>query len=92
VKDEAADDKDKSAPKDNRKLKKDGKSKDKKKKDNMIRKTLTVLEHLDVISPPLWSPIHVAEARTRLRTLQALDDRRQAKEAALNDLEGYIYR
>ena len=34
----------------------------------------------------------IAEARGRRRSLQAADQARQAREAALNDLEGYIYK
>jgi hypothetical protein len=34
----------------------------------------------------------IAESKQKLRTLQEADDARTAKEAALNELEGYIYK
>jgi hypothetical protein len=39
-----------------------------------------------------WTPEMIAEAKTRLSTLNKADELRQATEAALNELEGYIYK
>ena len=57
-----------------------------------MRRTLSVSEDHHAVSPPAWTPMMIAEARGRLRALQAADQARQAREAALNDLEGYIYK
>ena len=67
------------------------KKKDKKKKDNMLRKTLTVDENLDATIPNHWSATMIQESKSRLRILQLADDARKAKEAAMNELETYIY-
>ena len=39
-----------------------------------------------------WTPSRILEAKQRLRALNQADDARKAKEAALNELEAYIYR
>jgi len=65
--------------------------KDKKKKDNILRRTLTVVENLDATNPTHWSPSMIQESKSRLRILQLADDARKAKEAAMNELETYIY-
>lgn len=80
---------------------KDKKSKDKKdkqqkkekevKKDSTLRRVLTISENHKLVSPATWSASSIAEARTRLRALDLIDETRKAREAALNDLEGYIY-
>ena len=72
--------------------KKKDKKKKPKKQEREVRRTLLVSENHRAISPPSWPPLAIAEARGRLRALQAIDESRQAREAALNDLEGYIYK
>ena len=67
------------------------KKKDKKKKDNILRKVLTVDENLDATVPNHWSASMIQESKSRLRILQFADDARKAKEAAMNELETYIY-
>jgi len=62
------------------------------KRDRFIRKTLTVSQDLSYASPRKWTPEMVAEARARLGELNKKDELRQATEAALNELEGYIYK
>lgn len=76
------------------KPKKDPKKKEPKKvkKDNTLRRTLQIIVNHDAISPSTWSPAMIAAAKQRLRTLQAIDEARKAKEAAMNELEGYIYK
>eukprot|EP00599_Poterioochromonas_sp_BG-1_P004886 CAMPEP_0173141230 /NCGR_PEP_ID=MMETSP1105-20130129/5369_1 /TAXON_ID=2985 /ORGANISM="Ochromonas sp., Strain BG-1" /LENGTH=913 /DNA_ID=CAMNT_0014054391 /DNA_START=66 /DNA_END=2807 /DNA_ORIENTATION=+ len=64
----------------------------KKKAVNVIRKPLTVTVDDAIVLPPRWSPAQIAEAKGRLRALQAADEIRKAKAAALNDLESYIYK
>lgn len=68
------------------------KSNKKEKKDNTIRKTLVVTTNLDAVSPPIWSPELVLEAKNRLRALDQADTARKERAAALNDLEGYVYK
>ena len=63
-----------------------------KNKDRFIRKTLTVNNNLDATKPPKWSLEQITEAKQRRYALKAADDLKKATEAALNDLEGYIYR
>merc|ERR1711871_1289740 len=70
-----------------RKKKKDTKIK----KDNMLRKTLKVADNPELISPVLWTPSKIAEARGRLKALTAADELRRKKEAANNELEAFIY-
>jgi hypoxia up-regulated 1 len=59
---------------------------------NIIRQSLTISEDETAVHPPRWTPAHIAEAKARLRELQAIDELRRAKAAALNDLEAFIYR
>lgn len=81
------------ADKDKKKGKKDSKDKDAKaKKDNVIRKSLKIAETYDIIRPGVWSDAHIAAARSRLAAMDAADAARKAREAALNDLEAYIYK
>lgn len=80
--------------------KKDSKKKDTKskkatkgkEKDRFIRKVLKVENNLSATRPPKWTPAQIAEAKTRRLALKAADDLKKATEAALNDLEGYIYK
>lgn len=44
-----------------------------------------------MISPALWTPSKIAEARGRLKGLAAADELRRKKEAANNELEAFIY-
>merc|ERR1711871_837047 len=67
------------------------KKENKQKKDNMLRKTLVVVDNPELISPVLWTPSKIAEARGRLGALAAADELRRKKEAANNELEGFIY-
>lgn len=90
-------DKDKEKEKDSKKKDKKQKkekeaSKKKVKKDNTLRRTLTVTENELLVTPHAWTPAQVAESRRRLRALNAADEARKAREAALNDLEGYCYK
>mmetsp|Transcript_12702 Transcript_12702/g.12343 ORF Transcript_12702/g.12343 Transcript_12702/m.12343 type:complete len:926 (+) Transcript_12702:120-2897(+) len=62
------------------------------KKDNVLRKALSISENHLLVSPSSWSPLIIAESKAKLRALNAQDDSRKAKEAALNDLEAYIYK
>mmetsp|Transcript_28468 Transcript_28468/g.48847 ORF Transcript_28468/g.48847 Transcript_28468/m.48847 type:complete len:933 (-) Transcript_28468:116-2914(-) len=63
-----------------------------KEKDRFIRKVLKVESNLSATRPPKWTPAQIAEAKTRRLALKAADDLKKATEAALNDLEGYIYK
>ena len=67
-------------------------AKKKEKKDNQLRRVLAVTENPRMLRPLAWTPAQVSESKSRLRALNAADDKRKAKEAALNDLEAYIYR
>lgn len=77
---------------DTKKNSKDSKSKADKKKNNTLRKQLLIHVNRNMISPVVWSPTQIVEARLRLRALQDADDLRKAKEAALNELEAFIYK
>mmetsp|Transcript_70679 Transcript_70679/g.147213 ORF Transcript_70679/g.147213 Transcript_70679/m.147213 type:complete len:782 (-) Transcript_70679:108-2453(-) len=68
------------------------KAKAKAKADKYLRKTLKVKTDYDAPSPARWSPALVSEARSRMLALKEADDLRKDTEAALNDLEGYIYK
>ena len=81
------DKKEKKEKKDKKKKKKETKQK----KDNMLRKTLEVADNPELISPVLWTPSKIAEARGRLKALAAADELRRNKEAANNELEAFIY-
>jgi hypoxia up-regulated 1 len=61
------------------------------KKDNVIRKSLKVIENPNAVKPGIWTPAQIAIARSRLLAMDAADAARKAKEAALNDLEAYVY-
>lgn len=80
--------------KDGKDKKKDAKKKDKKKvkKDKTLRRILTIQENINVLTPPVWTHSQVLSAKARLRALDAADKARRDREAALNDLEGYIYK
>ena len=71
---------------------KKGKDKKKEKKDTQIRRTLTVIENKGLISPPVHTTDMVQLSRGRLQALEDADEARRQREAALNDLEGYIYK
>lgn len=73
------------------KAKKDAKAA-KKEKDRILRKTLKVETDYSATRPRKWSPAQIAEARTRRYALKEADDLKKATEAALNELEGYIYK
>lgn len=60
--------------------------------DSTLRKTLLVTENLQAVSPASWVPWMVAESKARLAALTAADEARRANEAALNELETYIYK
>mmetsp|Transcript_357 Transcript_357/g.348 ORF Transcript_357/g.348 Transcript_357/m.348 type:complete len:927 (+) Transcript_357:193-2973(+) len=72
------------------KKKKDNKDK-KKKKEGTLRRPLQIVENPRLLSPGGWSPSMLKEARSRLRALDAADQERKEREAALNELEGYLY-
>jgi len=68
------------------------KGKDKKEeKDSVIRRVLSIVENPDLLTPPAWSPVLIAESRSKLRALTDADNLRKEREAALNTLEAYIY-
>ena len=71
--------------------KKDKKSK-KIKTDNVLRRNLGIVDNSPFILHPTYSTEQIIESRLKLKALKDADDRRKAKEAALNDLEGYIYK
>lgn len=70
----------------------------KKKDDNTIRQTLTFTRNSVFGSPllgastPTWSDAQIAEGKVRLAELRAADVLRKEKEAAMNDLESFIYK
>lgn len=64
----------------------------KKKAASLLRKQLSVQLNGDLLRPALWTRAMVSEARIRIKALQDADDERKAKEAALNELEGFIYK
>eukprot|EP00604_Paraphysomonas_vestita_P001760 CAMPEP_0174823626 /NCGR_PEP_ID=MMETSP1107-20130205/26314_1 /TAXON_ID=36770 /ORGANISM="Paraphysomonas vestita, Strain GFlagA" /LENGTH=721 /DNA_ID=CAMNT_0016047011 /DNA_START=407 /DNA_END=2572 /DNA_ORIENTATION=- len=68
------------------------KSQKKEKKDNILRKTLIVTINNNAINPPIWSNELINNAKNRLRALDEADASRKEKAAALNDLEGYVYK
>jgi hypoxia up-regulated 1 len=72
--------------------KKKAAEKKKAKKDRTLRRVLTVRESLSSLSPPVWTIAQISESRSKLRALDAADQARREREAALNDLEGYIYK
>lgn len=86
------DSKDKDAKKDSKKSKKEKKEEKKAKKESNLLRSLAIVEDCGRVSPPCWSPAQILEAKNRLRALDAADEARRAKEAALNDLEAYIYK
>lgn len=81
----------KTKKKDKKKEKKEKKKKVEK-KDTHLRRTLTIEENPTLISPPAWSTDELAESRDKLAALDYEDRQRKAKEAALNELEGYVYK
>lgn len=62
------------------------------KKDRTLRRVLTINENLSMLTPPIWALPQIQEARSRLKALDLADKARRDREAALNDLEGYIYK
>ena len=62
------------------------------KKDSTLRSSLHVVENVLATNPAQWNENHIVESKTKLSVLQEADNARRAKEAALNDLEAYIYR
>lgn len=74
--------------------KKDKKDKKKKveKKDTHLRRTLKIEDNPSIISPPSWSEDELDESKEKLAQLDYEDRQRKAKEAALNELEGYVYK
>jgi hypoxia up-regulated 1 len=89
TKDSAKDAKEKTKSSKSKEDKKKGKDKP---KDRVIRKALKVEVDYSATRPPKWSPAQIATARTRRYALKEADDLKKATEAALNELEGYIYR
>jgi len=75
-----------------KKAKKTKKDKKKAKTDNTLRRLLVVSENRALVTPPSWPASQISEAKSRLRALDAADDARRKREAALNDLEGYSYK
>lgn len=76
----------KKAPKKAKKATKDAK------KDRLIRKALKIDTDYTATRPHKWTPAQIAEAKSRRYALKEADDLKKATEAALNDLEGYIYK
>lgn len=72
--------------------KKSSKKEKKAKKDNTLRRSLAVSENRLATQPPLWDDANILESKSKLHSLNLADDARKAKEAALNELEGYIYK
>merc|ERR1719502_723016 len=74
--------------------KKEKKEKKKKveKKDTLLRRTLNINDNPSIISPPSWSEEELDESIEKLAQLDYEDKQRKAKEAALNELEGYVYK
>ena len=68
--------------------------KDKKvtKKETVLRRSLIIDENLLATNPSQWDEKHIAESKAKLLLLQEADNARKAKEAALNDLEAYVYK
>jgi len=62
------------------------------KKDNILRKVLTIEDNPSLLSPAGWESSSITESVSKLRALAYADEQRKAKEAALNDLEAYIYK
>jgi hypoxia up-regulated 1 len=79
--------------KDKEKVKADKKSSKsaEKKKETKISRVLTITEDHSVLKPASWTPASIAAAKNRLKQLDQIDEARKLREAALNDLEGYIY-
>lgn len=65
--------------------------KTKKDSDKPLRRALKVDYNFDATTPSQWSPEMVEIARQRLRELDQIDRQRREREAALNNLEGYMY-
>eukprot|EP00602_Paraphysomonas_sp_CaronLab_P000254 CAMPEP_0185031700 /NCGR_PEP_ID=MMETSP1103-20130426/19316_1 /TAXON_ID=36769 /ORGANISM="Paraphysomonas bandaiensis, Strain Caron Lab Isolate" /LENGTH=910 /DNA_ID=CAMNT_0027567315 /DNA_START=111 /DNA_END=2843 /DNA_ORIENTATION=- len=64
----------------------------KSKKDNTLRQVLTIDANTGALRPAMWSSKLLADARRRLEDLNAADELRLAKAAALNDLEAFVYK
>jgi len=62
------------------------------KKEGIIRETLVVSKAFLRTNPPQWSDSQISESQFKLTMLQKIDNDRKAREAALNELEAYIYK
>lgn len=82
----------KESKKEKEKADKTKKTSKKEKKESVLRKVLTVASFDSALSPPQWSSGLIAEAVSRLKALDAADAARKQKEAALNELEAYLYK
>lgn len=94
--DSDADKKEKTPEKDKSSKSKSGKkdrksSAPKKEKETVLRRVLAILENHQLPSPTRWTAAEIAHAGSRLRALDLEDSLRRAKEAALNELEAYVY-
>merc|ERR1712023_189008 len=74
--------------------KKEKKEKKKKveKKDTHLRRTLKIEDNPSIVLPPSWSEDELNDSKAKLEQLDYEDRQRKAKEAALNELEGYVYK
>jgi len=77
---------------DKKKSKKDSKKAKKAKVDNVIRRNLGIVDNSPFILHPTYSTSQVNESKLKLKALKDADDQRKAKEAALNELEAYVYK
>ena len=85
---ESKDTKDKKKEKKEKKVKKEKKEK----KETTLRRQLTIQDNPSILSPPLMVADQIADSQSRIAKLDFEDRQRRAKEAALNELEGYIYK
>jgi hypothetical protein len=80
-----------SAPKKKATEKKSAASKGKE-NEKVLRKVLKIDVDYGATVPRRWTPAQIAEARHKRYALKEADDLLKATEAALNELEAYIYR
>lgn len=59
--------------------------------ENVLRVALKVNENFHVVSPPHMSPAQLEQSKAKLEALDAADEARRQREAALNELEAFIY-
>jgi len=59
--------------------------------ENVLRVALKISENFHAVSPPHMSPAQVLQSRGKLEALDAADEARRQREAALNELEAFIY-